>query len=356
MSGIESNKMPPSPVLDSIDYSLSSLKSVDRNNDFLSCRKSQDFDSTEALFHQTRNTTNTTHPNDLTSFQRYLWSMACRKSQDFDSHETLGHQTRNTTKKTHPNDFKSFPYFLSSIACRKSQDFDSTEIPSSRDHIQSLHYPNGAIGHISRSADSVHSLSIADDSLVVKIPLDGSEASNVQDELVTNNPAPKTLQLPSFLPARPVQVICSFSEAALQKVAQPSTTTANKGRRVYKPRRVVPDVKVYVEAYKDEDVISGRSTRTNTHSGNCSYRDLVKEESKDYRQSSDKDKRGIVAKIIKTIHGRNGLFLKMERETKRWYLSHEKVAYTKVAQALRDHNHEEPRAVKRAKHVLNRKT
>jgi hypothetical protein len=192
---------------------------------------------------------------------------------------------------------------------------------SSRDHIQSLDYRNNAIVKSSGWADGVQSWSIADDSLVVNIPLDGSEASN---------------------PALPV-------EYTLQKVAQPSSTTASKRRRLFKPRRVVPETKVYVEAYKDEDVISGRGTRANNHTGNRFYRGLVEEGKKDYRQSSKKDKRDIVDKIIKTIHGRNGQFLEMELETKRWYLSHEKMAYTKVAQALRDQNDEESRAAKRAK-------
>lgn len=249
--------------------------------------------------------------------------------------------------------FNSMDDFLASL---KSQDFDSSQIPSSRDLLQSLDFPNNAIFNSRSWAYGVHSLPSADDLLAGKMPLNGS--SNVQDQpwgfLFMNgfskNPVPKTLQLPRLQPALPTECIPSGNEAALQEVAQPPTTTPNKRRRVYKARRVVPETKVYVDNYKDKDVLSGRGARTNKHSGNRFYLELVEDRKPGYRQASDKDKRDIVDELIKTIHGRNGQFLEMEQATKRWYVSHEKMAYTKVSQALRDQNDEESRAAKRARY------
>jgi hypothetical protein len=387
MSGIESNKKPGTPVFDSNEAFLATLKSVDRKDDFLAYHKSQDFDSIDSLFHQRRNTTNKTQPNDLNSFQRYLSSIACHKSQDFDSDETLFHQTRNSTNTSQPNDpttasaFNSMDRFL---ACLTSRDFDSTQIPSLHgDYLQSLDFPNNAIFNSRSWAYGVHSLSISDDlTLGGKMPLNGSaEASNVQDqpwasflmeamnrtplektlqlpklEAMNRTPLEKTLQLPKLqLPTVLPKIECipSCNEAALQEVlAQPSTNTVtNKRRRVYKGRKVVPETKVYVESYNDEDVISGRGARTNKHSGNRYYLELVEKRKPAYRQASDKDKRDIVTELIKRIHARNGRFLEMEpAPTESWYVSHEKRTYIKVSQALRDRNDEESRAAKRAKY------
>jgi hypothetical protein len=325
------------PAHDSIDDFLSTLKSVDCKGGSLACHKSQHFYTTEVLFRQTGNTTNKTQPNDFNSpsFQSYLASMQNIKSQDLDS------QTRNTTNKTQQNDINRLPHIWPYMACLNIQDFDSTGIRSSRNHSLSLDYPTMQF-FPAADGPTVSNPCLLDDKLVGKIPLDGSD---VQDQLITRNPASKNLQLPKLQQALPVECNPSCSKAALQKVAEPSTTTLNKRRRDYKPRRVVPETKDYVKACKDKDVISGKGTGFYNHPGNRFCNDLVKTRLFDYLQASDTGKSDIVNEIIKTIQERDGQFLEKELETGSLYVSPKENAKTKVSQAFRD------QAAKRAKYA-----
>ena len=143
------------------------------------------------------------------------------------------------------------------------------------------------------------------------------------------------------------------------QTATTSTVTpkqsGDKKKRNYKGRKIVPTNKIYVDGYKDADILCGRGGRTNHHPGNQVYLKLVEENKPTYRGTDGAGKRKVVLGMLETIREQGGRFLELDRETGRWYIVHEKTAYNKCGQALRDNNDEASRAAKRAKYAPSRK-
>jgi hypothetical protein len=132
----------------------------------------------------------------------------------------------------------------------------------------------------------------------------------------------------------------------------PMTSSSLKSLHKRKPRKIVPDVKEFVDVYTDHDVLFGRGGRSNHHQGNKIYRDKVTEMQEHYRRDCVKNEKTKVAQTIVdfiTI-GCRGRFLELDKDTKRWYVVPNIMARRKVGQALRENNTEEARQAKREKY------
>jgi len=117
-----------------------------------------------------------------------------------------------------------------------------------------------------------------------------------------------------------------------------------------KSRKIIPDVKEYVE-FIQKDVLFGRGGRSNHHPGNKIYRDIVTAQQNHYRGCDKNEKTKVAQGIVDHIQNKvGGRFLEMDRVAKRWFLVPNVVARRKVGQALRENNTEEARAAKRAKY------
>ena len=139
---------------------------------------------------------------------------------------------------------------------------------------------------------------------------------------------------------------------AAVKATQPKS---GRRKRNYKGRKIVPKDKTYVDGYKEADILCGRGGRTNHHPGNQVYLKLVEQNKPSYRGSTALEKRAVVLQMLETIREQGGRFLDLDKQTGRWYIIHEKTAYNKCSQALRDNNDEATRAAKRAKYGPSRK-
>jgi len=117
-----------------------------------------------------------------------------------------------------------------------------------------------------------------------------------------------------------------------------------------KPRKIIPDVKEYVE-FTETDVLFGRGGRSNHHPGNKAYRDIVTRQQDHYRSCDKNEKTKVAQGIVDHVHNEiNGRFLELDKDCQRWFLVPHVVARRKVGQALRENNTEEARAAKRAKY------
>jgi len=116
-----------------------------------------------------------------------------------------------------------------------------------------------------------------------------------------------------------------------------------------KPRKVIPEVKEYVETVTDIDVLFGRGGRSNHHPGNKIYRELVMQRQAHYRGCVKAEKTGIAQSIVDSIHKSGGRFLEKDNSS-RWYIVPNIVSRRKVGQALRENNTREARAAKREKY------
>jgi hypothetical protein len=135
--------------------------------------------------------------------------------------------------------------------------------------------------------------------------------------------------------------------------AQSSQTTKKKRKR--KPRKkVIPEVKIYVES-KQYDVLLGRGGRSNHHVGNKRYREEVKNLRSWYNSIGDnKDEKTALSQcLVDYVHGYEGRFLEKDK-TGAWYEVPNIVARRKASQALREDDDPEKRAAKRAR-FLKRK-
>ena len=158
--------------------------------------------------------------------------------------------------------------------------------------------------------------------------------------------SPMSLDLPQLL-----NPMYNVAPSKTKAVANTKANNIQKRKRVYKSRRVVPEHKEYVDEYQELDVLCGRGARSNKHPGNQRYLELVEVHKAFYRQAgSEKEKRAIALNVLTTIREQGVRILEQEASTQRWYLAHEKTAYVKVSQALRDTNDEASRAAKRAKY------
>jgi hypothetical protein len=189
-----------------------------------------------------------------------------------------------------------------------------------------------------------------------------------------------TAQTPSMLPQTCYQIPELSSILPMENISLPSIRDGNDYhddeaamrtacntkktlQRVYKPRKVVPQHKDYVNEYTEFDVLCQRGARSNNHAGNQYYLRLVDDQRPLYRQPQQaitstgaRTKTSIVLDVIRAIHDRGGRFLEEDKKTKCWFVAPSKNISNKVAQALRGlHNDNVSRAAKRAKYAKPRK-
>jgi len=146
------------------------------------------------------------------------------------------------------------------------------------------------------------------------------------------------------MPASPDPSMAKKPEAGGMQKQQPSS---NKGPR--KPRKTVPENKIFVQK-SDLDVLFGRGGESNYHPGNKRYRLLVEENKPRYLSCDKSQKTQVAQSVVDEIHGMGGRFLDKDKDSGNWYVALNKVARTKVGQALRDRNTPEARAARRAKY------
>jgi hypothetical protein len=134
------------------------------------------------------------------------------------------------------------------------------------------------------------------------------------------------------------------------EAAAVAETPAPKKKRKRKPRKkVVPEVKVYVEP-TDVDVLLGRGGRSNHHPGNKRYREEVKNLHKWYLGIEDKDEKTDLSQcLVDYVHSYEGRFL--EKDSNGWFLVPNIVARRKASQALREDNDPTKRAQKRKRYL-----
>jgi hypothetical protein len=141
-----------------------------------------------------------------------------------------------------------------------------------------------------------------------------------------------------------------IESASSKKPAAKETKPLSKQSK-RKPRKIIPEIKDYVDEYVDHDVLFGRGGRSNHHPGNKIYRDFVIDKQPYYRSCDKNEKTKVAQSIVDSINKEyNGRFLELEKGTERWYVVPNIVARRKVGQALRENNTELARAAKREKY------
>lgn len=81
------------------------------------------------------------------------------------------------------------------------------------------------------------------------------------------------------------------------------------------------------------------------HSGNITYREIVKSRSKEYVSDTEGEKKdGITQEIIDCVRRKGGRFLQLTRDEQHWEICSEKVVRIRVKQALRDYAKERSRS------------
>lgn len=119
-----------------------------------------------------------------------------------------------------------------------------------------------------------------------------------------------------------------------------------KKKRIYKSRKVIPEVKTFVE-FTDDDVLLGRGGLSNKHPGNKRYRTEIENAKAVYRAASKDEKTEWANLLVEYVKKYGGRFLEKDKETGKWYIVPDVVARRKAGQALREDNTAESRKEKR---------
>ena len=123
-------------------------------------------------------------------------------------------------------------------------------------------------------------------------------------------------------------------------------TKKPKKKRIYKSRKVIPEVKTFVD-YTDDDVLLGRGGLSNKHPGNKRYRQEIENAKAVYRSASKDEKTEWANLLVEYVKKYGGRFLERDKETGKWYIVPDVVARRKAGQALREDNTPESRKEKR---------
>ena len=110
-----------------------------------------------------------------------------------------------------------------------------------------------------------------------------------------------------------------------------------------------PENKTYFK-YTNNDVLCQRGGFANKHPGNLKYHEDKAKLQPRYKKENETEKKNIVLELVKAVHERGGHFLEQEPKSGNWFEIHEKKAYIKASQALREDYSKEDRAAKRKKH------
>jgi len=92
----------------------------------------------------------------------------------------------------------------------------------------------------------------------------------------------------------------------------------------------------YDSEIREQDVLFGRGSRTNSHDGNIFFRSLVSSARLRYAATERRYKSSIAIMIVFDVKRRNGRFLKKDEKTGRWVEVCDKKARIKTSHALRE--------------------
>jgi hypothetical protein len=102
----------------------------------------------------------------------------------------------------------------------------------------------------------------------------------------------------------------------------------------------MPQPVEYISDIKPDDVLSGRGGATNSHSGNRSFRSLVKRYQEQYLRAKKRDKPAVASLIVEAIRVKHGRFLRRIDTTRQgqvlWIDIGDDRAREKTCQALRE--------------------
>lgn len=102
-----------------------------------------------------------------------------------------------------------------------------------------------------------------------------------------------------------------------------------------KKNKKVPEGKIGIQKYMDNDVLCGRGGGTNAHPGNREFRDMINLHRRKYLKARKNDKPAISRSIVQSIREKNGRFLKKDEKTGLYYEIGDDNAREKTSQALR---------------------
>ena len=98
-----------------------------------------------------------------------------------------------------------------------------------------------------------------------------------------------------------------------------------------------PAGRIYVDKVRQEDVMCGRGGRSNHHSGNKRYRQVISDLKMMYRKTEDKTtKTDLSRAIVEHVCHYGGRFIRLDKKVGRYYILSMADARKKTSQALRD--------------------
>ena len=143
------------------------------------------------------------------------------------------------------------------------------------------------------------------------------------------------------------------TEAKANKEVARNKKPNPKRKRKRSPRKkIVPEVKEYVEPRRDIDVLCGRGGRSNHFPGNKRYRAEVSNLRQWYNDLTDKDRKTELSScLVDFVKDYGGRFLELDKEVNRWYIIPDIAARRKASQALREDVDPEKRRAKRQRYL-----
>ena len=88
----------------------------------------------------------------------------------------------------------------------------------------------------------------------------------------------------------------------------------------------------------------------NKHPGNIKYHGAKERLQKEYFGLPKDQKWMVTQKLVELVHGWGGRFVERDLQNGRWYEIHDKKAFIKASQVLRENYTREERAAKRARY------
>lgn len=155
--------------------------------------------------------------------------------------------------------------------------------------------------------------------------------------------------VPASVASAPAVKLQAAATSKSKSTAKTTTNTKSgkpKKKRIYKSRKIIPEVKNFVD-FTDDDVLLGRGGLSNKHPGNKRYRQEIENAKAVYRTASKDEKTQWASLLVEYVEKYGGRFLERDKATGNWYIVPDIVARRKAGQALREDNTAESRAEKR---------
>jgi hypothetical protein len=129
-------------------------------------------------------------------------------------------------------------------------------------------------------------------------------------------------------------VLVVHSTIVLPPIAMAAVPTKEKGIAKRNPtdQRCIPKHK----PYRDMDILMGRGGNATYHPGNKRYLVAMKRRLVQYHNSERSEKIKVSQQVVDEVHGWGGRFLKRVKGSSEYFEVSNKIARTRVSQALRD--------------------